>query len=233
MKHNQIFSFLCIIIYIIHSGCSIPKMVLNHENQIDSTYESKGLVKIGLFEDNRPDEERIEDQIAVNSLSPQIWSGSTSPEIMLFLQKAMIEEAERTQLFVVEDEADLELSGYVTSLKVDRRVTVWRYLGIIPIVGGILASYADISYLWIGLGVGLLLSSLDFPVLSATIEFHAILKLNGSQIFEKDIKVVEEDNYSGWAEWGWKTVSDKASVVLDKAITKSINLLFEEINSEI
>ena len=79
MKYNQVFSLFCII-YIIISGCSVPRMVLKHEGNIDSTYESKGLLKVDIFIDNRPDEERDENQIAVNSLSPQIWSGSTSPE---------------------------------------------------------------------------------------------------------------------------------------------------------
>ena len=122
MKHNYI--FLWCFVFIFYSACSIPTMILKHDNQIENSYESLGRIKIELFEDRRPEEERIEDRTALNTLSPQIWSGSTSPEMMLFFQKSMMEEAERTQLFEVSEQTELELSGYVTSMKVSRRVTL-------------------------------------------------------------------------------------------------------------
>ena len=125
MKQILIFSFLCIVLSIVYSGCSIPKMILIHRDQIENTYESIFLVKIGLFEDNRQDDERDENRIAINSPWAIIWSGSTSPEMMLFFQQSLIEEAERSRIFVVNDESKLELSGYVTSMKVDRRGTSW------------------------------------------------------------------------------------------------------------
>jgi len=59
-----------------------------------------------------------------------------------------------------------------------------------------------------------------------------IFNLNGEQVFEKDIKLIEKDNYSAWTEWSWEGVSEKAAVVLDRAITKLINLLFEELIAE-
>jgi hypothetical protein len=216
-------------------------MILKHDNQIENSFESLGRIKIELFEDRRPDEERIEDRIVLNLPSPQIWSGSTSPEMMLFFQKSMMEEAERTQLFEVSEQTELELSGYVTSMKVSRRITLWRYLGAAAILTGLFTidpgnvktgEEGDFTNLWIGLGVGLIFMSLDFPVLSATVEFRAQVKLNGEQVFEKDIKLIEEDNYSAWTEWGWEGVSEKAEVVLDRAVTKSINKLFEELMAE-
>ena len=79
----------------------------------------------------------------------------------------------------------------------------------------------------------MILYSLDFPILTATVEFHAVLKKNGSQIFEKDVRLVKEENYSVWSEWGWQDVSDMAGKVLDDAVTESIKMLFEEIAAEI
>ena len=236
MKHNYI--FLWCFVFIFYSACSIPTMILQHDNQIENSFESLGRIKIDLFEDRRPEEERIEDRTALNTLSPQIWSGSTSPEMMLFFQKSMMEETERTQLFEVSEQTELELSGYVTSMKISRRVTLWRYLAPAAILTGLFTSdpgnvrtgeEGDNTNLWIGLGVGLIFMSLDFPVLSATVEFRAQVKLNGEQVFEKDIKFIEEDKYSAWTEWGWEGVSEKAAVVLDRAIKKSIYKLFEEI----
>ena len=230
--HNQFLLLLCIFSCVSPFGCSVPKMMLNHENQIAHTYETMDSIRIVLFQDNRPDEERIEYQTAVNSLSPQIWSGLTSPEMMLFVQNSLVEEANRSHLFVVSDEAELELSGYVNSMKVDRRVTFWRYAAIIPLTIGILASEpGDLTNLWIGAGVSLIFSSLDFPILTATVDYHAIIKRNGIQIFETDIKLQKEDKYSSWSEWGWQDVSIMASKVLDQAITESISMLYEEISS--
>jgi hypothetical protein len=240
--------FICIIFF----GCSIPKMLLNHEDQLNITYENRGTIKISLFEDRRPGEEKIEGETAMNTLSPQIWSGSTSPEMMLFFQESLIKEAEKTSLFNVRDASasEFELSGYVTSMKVDRKVTLWRYAAIVPATLGLIGFLSsvgdalsgmttgqeekvDFSYLLIGAAGSVLLLSLDTPTLTATVKFHATLKKNGSIVFEKDIALIMESNYSVWSEWGWQDVSDKASIALDQTITESIAMLFEEIDSEI
>ena len=243
MKHN--FIFLLSLVFIFCAACSIPTMVLKHDNQIENRYESLGRIKIELFEDRRLEEERIEGETAVNSLSPQIWSGSTSPEIMHFFQNSMMEEAERTQAFEVSEQTELVLSGYVTSMNVSRRVTLWRYIGPTAFMIGLFTTdwpeiristtggrEGDFTPLLIGSAVWLISTFLDNPVLLATVEFHAQVRLNGEQVFEKDIKLIEEDNYSSWTEWGWEDVSEKAAVVLDRAITKSIKQLFEELKAE-
>lgn len=231
MRLNKPISLLCIVMCIIHSACSVPTMDLVHKDQIESTYENRGTIKIGQFEDNRPGEEREEDQIALNTLSRRIWSGSTNPDMMKFFRSVIIEEANKSQIFVVDESSGLELSGYVTSLKVDRRVTVWRFLGAVIFVLGLMAIYVSKESILVA-GGGLAIMSLDFPALTATVEFHAVLKRNGSVVFEKDIKVVYEDDYSMWKEWGWDDVSNEARIVLDKGITKSVKLLFDEIIAE-
>jgi len=239
MKHN--FIFLLSLVFIFCAACSIPTMVLKHDNQIENRYESLGRIKIELFEDRRLEEERIEGETAVNSLSPQIWSGSTSPEIMHFFQNSMMEEAERTQAFEVSEQTELVLSGYVTSMNVSRRVTLWRYIGPVAFFIGLFTielpktktgEEGEFTPFLIGSAIWLISTFLDNPVLSATVEFRARVKRNGEQVFEKDIKLIEEDNYSSWTEWGWEDVSEKAAVVLDRAITKSIKQLFEELKAE-
>lgn len=233
MKHKQKYSYLCIVVIIIYSGCSIPTMLLKHENQIDNTYERKGSVKIEMFTDNRLDEERDEDRIAANTLAPQIWSGATNPEMMLFFQNSLIEEAERTHLFEVNDKAEYVLSGYVTSMKVERQVSYWYYVGVLPISIGILTSErGNYTNLGIGAAVSFLLLSVSTQIFTATVEFHAILMKNGSNIFEKDIRVIKENEYSLMFDT-WQDCSDKASNVFDQTIAESISVLFEEIASEI
>ena len=239
MRLNKPISLLCIVMCIIHSACSVPTMDLVHKDQIESTYENRGTIKIGQFEDNRPGEEREEDQIALNTLSRRIWSGSTNPDMMKFFRSVIIEEANKSQIFVVDESSGLELSGYVTSMKVDRRVTVWRFLGgVVFGLGALVTMGAVMGYKELVvpgilvLGGGLAIISLDSPKLTATVEFHAILKQNGSIVFEKDIMLVYEDDYSCWKEWGWDDVSNESRVVLDKGITKSVRILFEEIIAE-
>ena len=187
------------------SGCAIPLMELDHVSYIGVTYSIKGTLKVDQFEDRRPSEEKVESQTALNKITPQIWSGSTNPDMMFFFQQTLIEEAKRTKLFVVGNDAEYELSGYITSMKVDRTVSIMGYL--VPILGN--------------------------AKLAATVRFHANLKRNGALIFEKDIKQIKEDSYWIMTEGGWKTVSKKASKLLDETISKSIRKLFDEIETSV
>ena len=82
MKVKHIYLTALAAVCLALSACSIPRMVLNHENRVDETYATRGLVRVGLFEDRRPEEERIEGRTAMNTLSPQIWSGETDPQMM-------------------------------------------------------------------------------------------------------------------------------------------------------
>ena len=152
-----------------------------------------------------------------------------------------MEEAENTQIFKVSEQAELELSGYVTSMKVSRRVTLWRYSMAAAVPIGIFTSdwpdvktgeEGDLTNLWIALGVGFICMSFDYPVLTATVEYCARITRKGEPVIEKDIKYTEEDTYSVWAEWSWEDASEKAAVVLDRAIKNSIKQLFEELLAE-
>ncbi len=229
MKNHGTFLLFCALMFVMYSGCSIPTMTLQHNDSVDSTYENMGHIKISAFSDRRPEEERDEDQIAMNSLSAQIWSGATVPGMMQFFQQSLIEEAERSRLYTVDDGSELELSGYVTSMKVDRRVTAFRYLGLVPLIVGFATDTPENNNALIGVGGFLLVLAFDSPILTATIDYHAVLKRNGSTIFEKNIKLVKEDRYWGMGEWSWDYVSNQASDVLDEAITESIQMLFNKI----
>jgi hypothetical protein len=209
-------------------------MDLAHIAQVDTTYAAKGSITISQFEDKRPDKEKVVGKTASNSLSGQVWSGETNPEMMLFFQQALVEETERTGLFSEEGQDTYELSGHVTSMKVERNVTIFRYLGIIPLLAGILASEpGETEYLWYGLAGSLIVTSLDFPLFKATVDFQAVLTKNGEVVLDKQISIVERKRYWAMTEWGWKGVSNDAAVVLDVAITKSIGQLFEQIETEV
>jgi hypothetical protein len=208
-------------------------MDLTHTAHVDATYPAKGSIKINTFEDRRPDEEKSKGKTAFNSLSGQVWSGETNPDMMLFFQQALVEETERTGLFSQDGHDVYELSGHVTSMKVERNVTIMRYIGIIPLLVGIAASEpGEDNYIWYGLAGSLVLSSLDFPLLKATVDFQAVLTKNGEIVFDKEITLAENKRYWGMTEWGWKGVSNNAAVVLDGAITKAIGQLFEEFETE-
>ena len=215
------------------AGCSMPQMDLTHATHLDAKYPTKGSIKIHQFEDVRPEEERTGGKTATNSLSAQTWSGATDPEMMIFLQHVLVEEAENTGLFTGEDQAEYEMSGSVLSMKVDRKVTIMRYLGFIPLLAGILASEPGEPYIWYGLAGSLVLSSLDFPALNATVHFQVELTKDGATVFEKEIQLTKKTKYWGVTEWSWSAVSNKASKVLDQAITESVEKLFEEIDAAI
>jgi len=216
------------------TGCSIPQMELIHAESIDATYPTLGSIKVNEFEDERPDEEKVIGKTATNSLSAQVWSGDTDPGMMVFFQQVLTEEAQRTGLFTTDGAAAYELDGSVTSMKVTRKVTVMRYLALVPFLAGLLVSDSEnTTPMWIGLAGWAALLSFEFPKLDATVQYHAILTKNGETVFETDIEVTHRRKYSVWTEWGWKGVSQKAQRALDEAITMAINQLFERIKSEV
>ncbi|UCH85516.1 MAG: hypothetical protein JSW50_07475 [Candidatus Latescibacterota bacterium] len=119
-------------------------------------------------------------------------------------------------------------------MKVERKATVVRYLALIPLLAGLIASYPDDNtYFWVGLAGSVAVSALEFPLLKATVHFRAVLTQNGTQVFDTDIQVVEKTSYWGFTEWDWESVSIRASTVLDQAVTKSIADLFMEIETEL
>lgn len=215
------------------AGCSIPVMHLMHTSSVETAYPTIGSIKIIQFEDKRPEEEKVKGKTARNTLSGQVWSGETNPEMLLFFQQTLEEEAGNTGLFADDGQDVYELSGKVMSMKVDRKVTVMRYLGIIPLTAGILASgEGETGLIWLGLLGSLVIQSLDFPQLKATVHFQAVLTRNGTVVFEKEIQVTEKKRYWSMTETSWPAVSKKAGSLLDIAVTESIANLFEEIGSE-
>jgi hypothetical protein len=119
-------------------------------------------------------------------------------------------------------------------MKVERKVTVMRYLGIVPLTAGILASEeGETGLIWLGLLGALVIQSLDFPELKATVHFQAVLSRNGTAVLEKEIQVTEKTRYWSMSETSWESVSRKASRLLDKTVTESIGDLFEEIKADV
>ena len=125
MRHI-IITVMGVVFFIIAAGCSIPTMDLTHTAQVDATYPSKGSITINQFEDEKPDKETSGGRTASNSLSGQVWSDDTNPEMMLFFQQTLLKETERTGLFSEHGNDNYELSGHVTSMKVERNVTIMR-----------------------------------------------------------------------------------------------------------
>lgn len=193
----------CLILIL--SGCAIPMMELGHTAPVGTTYSTRGSLTITKFEDQRPSLEKAEGKMAKNTLTPDVWSGETNPDMMSFFHQTLIEEAIKTGLFYIADTAEYELSGYVLSMKVDRKVNILYFM--VPILGQ--------------------------TYLSATVRFHADLKKNGEVVFETDIKTVGEDSFPGMTEFSWKGTSKKAVVLLDKTISKSIRQIFDEIETSI
>jgi hypothetical protein len=215
------------------SGCAIPQMDLVHKSQIDASYETLGTIEIKRFEDKRPENEKEKGKTASNTLSFQTWSGDTFPEMMVFLDQVMKTEVSRSGIFETSDSATYELSGEVLSMKVDRKVTVMRYLGLIPLLAGIVASDPETTeYFWYGFAGWAVLTALDFPQLRATVSYRAVLSKNGIQIADKRIDVTYARRYNSMTEWGWTSVSNKAQDVLDEAITRSVKELFDYIESQ-
>ena len=202
-KRHVLWILPCLLL--VFSGCAIPLMELSHEATVGTTYMTKGSLKVANFEDQRPSPEKKVGKTAKNTLSPDIWSGETNPDMMSFFQQTLIEEAGRSGLFSIADTAEYELSGYVNSMKADRKVDILYYL--VPILGR--------------------------TSLSATVGFHASLSKDGEVVFETDIKNVGEDSFSGMTEFSWKGTSKKAGLLLDKTISKSIRQLFDEIETAI
>jgi hypothetical protein len=187
------------------AGCAIPTMNMKHEASVGVTYKTKGTLEVQTFADNRAGDENAVGKTAGNTLTPQIWSGSTTPEMMTFFQMTLEAEARNAGIFNI-DQGDFTLSGSVSSIKVDRTCTVFRYLT---------------------LGI------LDFPKLKATVVFDARLSRRGEDILTKHITHTKSSRYWAMTELSWTQVSDKARRVLDDAITESIKLLFDEIDQQV
>lgn len=226
--------YTALITGLILAGCSMPVMELAHTARIDTTYAELGPIKITEFEDLRPIDEIEEGKMALNTLSAQIWSGATDPDIMVYFRNVMSAEAKRTKLFTENGPAEFELSGEVLSMKVERKVTIVRYLALVPLLAGILASDTpDDNYFWVGLAGFAALTALEFPLLTATVHYRALLTHNGTPVFDQEIHVTQRSRYWGFTEWSWGSVSGKASTVLDAAITQSVADLFRDIETEL
>lgn len=202
MKVIRLFVSVSIIIFIFTTGCAVPTMSLKHDAHIETSYKMRGNLHVEKFKDARPEDEKILDQTAVNKLTPQIWSGNTSPEILTFFQVVLEREAKNTGLFNIAD-GDFSLSGEITSLKVDRTCTILKY---IP-----------------------LLNFLEFSKLQATVTFDATLSQNGRVVLTRHVTHIKSSNYWAIKETSVQRISTLASVVLDEAITESIKLLFDAI----
>jgi len=189
------------------SGCAtLPTMNLMHKASIASTYPAKGGLVVEKFLDNRPEDEKRHAQKIEGQLTPQIWSGETSPEVLMFLQKVIEGEATRTRLFTV-GQGDYVMSGKVSSLKVDRTCTVFRYI----------------------------FSFFDFPTARATVVYDVSLAKKGETVFTKRISHIKSTTYWSQKELAWtlSRISDISSGVLDEAITESIKLLFDDIAKQV
>ncbi|MDY7031329.1 MAG: hypothetical protein SVY10_05395 [Thermodesulfobacteriota bacterium] len=198
---------LCSLIIII--GCSTPVMKLNHPLKLDASYSQIGTIKVILFKDERLEEEKNEDMTAMNTLSPRLISGATYPIIIQYFHNTLREEIEKTKIFSITNTAQYVLSGEINSMKVERRVNVFRYFTF-----------------------GLL----DFPELTATVKYRAVLRKEGKIIFEKYIEQLERETYWAWSNFtfiSWKKISNRGSCILDKCISNSIKKLFNEIESQI
>lgn len=186
------------------AGCAVPTMNMKHEASVGKTYTTKGNIQVKKFEDSRVADEKVLHQMAVNKLTPQIWSGNTSPEMMMFFQKTLETEARNTRLFTIGDGL-FTLSGNVSSLKVDRTCTIFRYF----------------------LGI------FDFPKLEATIVYKYTLSKQGKVVLTKEITHTKSAKYWAMTETSWTQVSNKARRVLDEAITESIKMVFDEIDQQV
>jgi hypothetical protein len=212
----------------------MPVMKLDHTARIDTTYAELGPIKITQFKDMRPSDEMEEGKTALNSLTPQVWSGETDPNLMVYFREVLSAEAKRTMLFTEEGPAEFELSGEVLSMKVDRKATVMRYLAIVPLVVGLAAGYPDDkAYFWAGLIGWTALTALEFPIVTATVHYRAVLTRHGTPVFDKEIYVTKRSKYWGFTEWSWGSVSGKASTALDAAVTESVAELFHDIEAEL
>lgn len=181
-------------------GCAMPIMNLRHESNIGKTYTTKGNLQVQKFSDLRQEDEKILQQTVMNTLTPQIWSGNTSPETMEFFQKTIETEAANSKLFTLGN-GEFVLSGNVTSLKVDRVCTIFRY------IGGIF----------------------DFPTLTATVVYDVTLTYKGKVVLTRQISHTKTCKYWSMTETSFKNVSNKACRLLDNTVTESIGILFEGI----
>lgn len=202
-KNAMVNAGLLMLVMLMGAGCAVPTMNMKHEASVGVTYPTKGKLQVEKFNDSRPSDEKVVHQTAVNKITPQIWSGNTSPEMMEFFQTTLEQEATQAKLFTL-GPGEYQLSGTVTSLKVDRTCTIFRYL----------------------LGI------FDFPKLEANVAYRAILSRNGEVVLTKEISHTKSSKYWAMTEMSWTQVSNKARRVLDEAITESIKLLFDEIDQK-
>jgi hypothetical protein len=214
----------------LYSGCSIPVMHLEHTASIDTTYARLGTLRVDIFDDRRPPDEKEGGKIAVNSLSGQVWSGQTDPGMTAQFRSVILAEMERTNLFTISDSPEYVLSGEVMSMKVERRATIVRYLSLVPLLGAIAAGDSEHkSLFWIGLMGSLVVGALEFPELTATVQYHVLLMRSDTPVFEKDVLITKQKRYWGYSEFGSGSVSDRASVLLDETVTESLVELFRDL----
>lgn len=203
MIKRTIYLFVSISV-ISFAACKIPQMKLHNKTMLKSTYKTIGSLAIGNFEDKRPKEEKQKEKTAVNSLDPQIWSGNTDPEMLLFFKDKLSLLARQSKIFTKDGKNAFTISGIIYSMKTDRKVSGARYC--MPIV--------------------------DFPDLTATIHFKAIVKKGDSVVFEKTIKHSVTEDYWAMREWTWTQVSGWSSELLDKTMTQAIKKLFDELSKK-
>ena len=190
---------------LVATGCAVPVMTLQHRAALKGAYTIRDArIRVEPFVDQRPPEEVRVGQMAINSLTPRVWSGDTRPPLVDHFRQVIEQEALRTRLFSP-GAGEMALSGKIDSMKVERTSTIANYLLFIA----------------------------EFPRLDASVSIEAQLTRNGDVVMSKRFISAKTARYWALTEFSVQQASDRAQVVLDEAITDVVGQLFQEIDDHL
>ena len=164
-----------------------------------------------------------------------------------FLKTTIEDEISASGLFSISDSAEYELSGKINSLKnahvegnssklarlVINAGTIFEvgYLLVTNSNGGFSVAGALLPLLLID-GAGILISSTNSDHITTVISYDVTLRKKGIEVWRKGINVViQERLYTGGK--GSQKISSESSIILDKAITRAVKKLLEQLNENL
>lgn len=168
------------------------------------TYRSIGTINNIEIDDLRSPLEFEKGITAKNSISPQIWSGDTNPEVKVYLENLITNYIQKSNVLTFNKNGDFYIKVKINSLKVERSVTIYRYLT---------------------------LALLDFPVIVANVDLTVEIKKGKNSYPPINIHNTEKLSYWAYTETGWQQVSDQAKELLEKAVNSSMTSLLDQLAS--
>lgn len=230
MKNKLIFLFALSVL--IFSSCSPKIMNLTHSLSDNvQKHESSGTLKVQLFEDSRPDEEKIGNKtFPLNDYHQPVFNE--------FITNSIKEEIENgTKFTLSNDQSEYELQGKITSFKLIAKPNGLFWFGygtaMIYVFGNALLTA---SGSFIGLipsliiGGGSIASLLLSKYKTATIvSFDYQLLKDGQVVLDSSVTVNKVDKIFIYS---FQHINKRFNSMLDSALTDAIYQMFDQISTK-